>query len=319
MDNQTRFIAVGDLVANYYYDQSGNLSFIDGGSAKFNTVANLAYLGNDTAVISAAPSGIIGEMLIDGLTTLGVDTSRVILTKDSHRIGHFYPNGNAGYTGKKECPVCKRKTWNDSPNLSLSSVLGRIKSGDIIVLDNLKPEDLDIVLNTPANEKVITISSRRCISRISFSTLSRALIGKFEIIQLNNEVAKELCKRFRAERIEYLFSRLRCKVLSITDVNKTTFLYRSPYGIIYKKQIQPDKYKLVGPCSDGYSELLLALFVDNYYATDNIVNAINLTLDSINQALPKILSSPGARGHLYSPYIPVKKELVCTCEDLSIR
>ena len=68
-----RYVALGDLVADCYYKNIGQdkeLIKIDGGSSRFNVIANLAARGCKTAVISGCGMDLAGKIALHSLCLL---------------------------------------------------------------------------------------------------------------------------------------------------------------------------------------------------------------------------------------------------------
>ena len=93
LSSNRRFVALGDLVANYFY-QNNNLVLINGGSSKFDCLAHLSHFGNSATAISSCPTSAIGDMLIVSLEMQEIDTSNVLQIKSFPRIYHRIYNEN---------------------------------------------------------------------------------------------------------------------------------------------------------------------------------------------------------------------------------
>ena len=56
--SSVRFVCIGDLVADYYYNDK-QLTNVDGGRSKFNDLANLGKMGNNCVTFSACSNSKI--------------------------------------------------------------------------------------------------------------------------------------------------------------------------------------------------------------------------------------------------------------------
>ena len=306
-----RFVALGDLVADYYY-KDNTLLLIDGGSSKFNCLVGLSHLGNSTAVISTCPTSMIGNMLIKGLEIQGVDTSNVLRIRSFPRIYHLIYEGNGNYKSSKICPFCGNVSWYTPSLTTVARCIHGLNPTDVIVFDNITLYDMDLIKNT-SNEKVIDIGRISTLKTIHSKSLILSLCSRFEIVQLNEVVEKYFLERFNFANSLQLFSFLRPKMLIITRGKKGA-------EIIYNFRSLKKKPQNIVNCevdTTGAGDAFFSVFVNEYYSSsNNIENIIFSALEKASIITPRVVTSMGARGYLYPGFKPIPKPGICTCEDL---
>lgn len=309
--NNRRFVTLGDLVADYYY-KDGKLIAIDGGCSKFNCLVGLSHMGNSTAVISSCPTSVIGDMLVAGLKTHGVDTSNVLRFKSKPRIYHLVYEGNGNYTSSKICPFCGNTSWYPTPFTTISRCIKNLNPTDVIIFDNIKQYDMDLIRNT-SNEKVIDIGRISTLNALHSKSLIIALCSRFEIIQCNETVEKYLLQRFNFTNTLQLFSFFQPKMLIVTRGKKGA-------EIIYNFTSFRKRPKNVVNCefdTTGAGDAFFSVFINEYYSSSaNIEDKIFSALEKASTVTTRVVNTLGARGYIYPPFGYIPKPGICTCEDL---
>lgn len=305
-----RFVALGDLVADYYY-KDNNLLSVDGGSSKFNCLVGLSHLGNHTAVISACSSSKIGEMLITGLNNQRVDTRDVLQLQCESRIYHLIRDSGGNYKSSKICPFCGQISWYFPSIANMNYCIPKLSPSDIIIFDNLKPEDMDLIRNT-TNEKVIDIGRTNTLNLLEAKTIILALCSRFEIIQLNETVEKYLLERFNFTAVSQLYSFLRPKMLIVTKgKNGAEVIYNSKS---YRKK--PPNVVKNEVDTTGAGDAFFSVFIHEYYSSrKNITAMLDSAFEKAGKITPCVVSATGARGYIYQAFTPIPKPGVCTCTD----
>lgn len=298
-----RYVALGDLVADCYYKNVGQdkeLVKIDGGSSRFNVIANLAARGNDTCVISGCGNDMVGEIVLNSLIRLDVDTSLVIRKDIKTRAYHLTIEGDK-HICTRTCPICGNNTWYRFPIVATEYFRKYVKPDDVLILDGLKPENIPIITTFP-NEKVLDIGRIKRLVKLSNQEIVNILQNRnIEILQLNESVEQYLMQRFKILDLLKLFNILKPKFMIVTR-GKDGADFITKNNIIHKTLIHCQK-----EIDDtGAGDAFFSMFIQKYY--DNCKEVTKEWLDSTfflaNKLTTNVVSHLGARGHLYDDYYP---------------
>ena len=308
-----RYVALGDLVADCYYKNIGQdkeLIKIDGGSSRFNVIANLAVRGNSTCVISGCGKDFVGEIVLNSLIRLNVNTSHIIKKENIRtRAYHLTIEGNK-HICTRTCPICSKKTWYDKPIVTIEYCRKCIKQDDILILDGLKPENIPIITTFP-NEKVLDIGRTKRLINLSNQDILDILQNRnIEILQLNESVEQYLMQRFGIENLLSLFNMLKPRFMIVTRGKDGADFVVENY-IIHKTLIHCQR-----EIDDtGAGDAFFSMFIEKYYENDKKVTRqwLDETFFLANKLTTSVVSHLGARGHLYDGYYPENIDK-CICE-----
>ena len=308
-----RYVALGDLVADCYYKNIGQdkeLIKIDGGSSRFNVIANLATRGNSTCVISGCGKDFVGEIVLNSLIRLNVNTSHIIKKENIRtRAYHLTIEGN-NHICTRTCPICGKKTWYDKQIVTIEYCRKCIKQDDILILDGLKPENIPII-TTFANEKVLDIGRTKRLVNLSNQDILDILQNKnIEILQLNESVEQYLMQRFGIENLLSLFNMLSPRFMIVTR-GKDGADFVVEKHIIHKTLIHCQR-----EIDDtGAGDAFFSMFIEKYYENDKKVTRqwLDGTFFLANKLTTSVVSHLGARGHLYDGYYPENIDK-CICK-----
>lgn len=298
-----RVVGIDDLVLDYYYN-NGKLIAVDGGISVHNIIANLSSRGIKTCVIAACGSDIQGDLSIDSLKQLDVDTSYIekynqVKTRNMHV--NFI---NGEFTSKRKCPICGKKEWYSNSLLSPEKILNNINSDDILLFAGINPLNKE-VLDKCNNNSLIDIGYYNEFEDYSDEYILDFFKRKFLILNINERVDNYLKERFPDKNI------YNGNIVIITRGKEgADFIYN---GKIIKKQLIPTKE--VDPNGAGdvfFSSIIYDYFTNKDFDVDNSYkNATKLA--SI------VVKSLGARGHLHDLYEVEKEDNKCTCETFKIK
>lgn len=299
-----RYVALGDLVADCYYKNIGQdkeLIKIDGGSSRFNVIANLAARGNSTCVISGCGKDFVGKIVLNSLMRLNVDTSHVIRKENLRtRAYHLTVEGNK-HICTRTCPICGNRTWYKEGIVTIDYLRECINEDDILVLDGLKPENIPIITTFP-NEKVLDIGRTKRLVNLSNEEILNILKNRnIEILQLNETVEQYFIERFQIKDLLDLFNLLKPKFMIVTRGKEgADFVVEN--HIIHKTLIHCQK-----EIDDtGAGDAFFSMFIQKYYENDKKVTRqwVDGTFFLANKLTTSVVSHLGARGHLYDGYYP---------------
>lgn len=303
--SKRRYVALGDLVADCYYEK-GKLLKVDGGSSRFNVICNLASRGNTTCVISNCGNDMLGKIALESLKIQGVDISSVEIKNSTTRAYHLILE-QGKHTSIKTCPICGQKTWYKDPLSNTALDISLLKDNDIIILDGLKDENIPILMHAQ-QDKVLDIGRIKRLISLTNAEILSLLQSKLEIIQLNETVEKYLLIRFQLENDSQLFSLLQPKLLVVTrgkaGADFITKDVMSTKRLIYCQEEVDDT---------GAGDTFFSFVIQSYFDNDKIVDLpwIDATFYFANKLAGKAVSRLGARGHLGTGYMPINNNCIC--------
>ena len=154
-----RVVSIGDLVTDYYY-KNNQLLGINGGMTSHNIIVNLAKMKVSTSVFGCCGEDLQGEIAINSLKKVNVDTSNIKIIENSRtrcfHISYYDNDGKLSFTSKKRCPFCNNKKWYEKSLIDTDYVLSNIYEDDILIFDNLNDKNQIIIDNTK-NKKIIDL------------------------------------------------------------------------------------------------------------------------------------------------------------------
>ncbi len=297
-----RIVSVGDLVTDFYYNNSKILG-VDGGKSCHNIIANLSKMGQETTVIGICGNDILGEVALKSLDSLGVDTS-LIEKRNNIKTRSFHINFNGeDFTSKKRCPICGEKEWYDDGEITFDFVKKRIKKDDCIVIDNLCPLNQEIICKFK-NRTFLDIGYEADLENMSDKEIKDLFSNSFEIINMNQRVEKYLISRFK--NIDFI----NCKLFIITrGKDGADFVYN---GKTYKMKLESVKEVDSNGAGDAFFSSIINDYLNNDFDPDkSFERATNLTKE--------VVSHLGARGHLHSIYKIKKSGKNCLCKKFEFK
>lgn len=306
-----RFVTIGDLVADCYYkDNKSNKELIkvDGGASRFNVIANLAQRGYNTKIISGCCSDKVGNMILNFMNNLNVDTTDVILREGKTKKYHISPTNYGTHLCQKTCPICGKYTWYNESIEDTEYYISKIQYRDVIILDHIEFAMEELLYSN--NDKVLDLGRIKKLFLLPKTKIKNLLKGKLEILQLNEVVEKYLLAVFDVESLKELYKILHPKLLIVTRGKKgTDFVYRN---YIYSKVIKKPKREID---DTGAGDAFLSVIIQEYYNNNKVVNQqfIDETFEKAIKVTSEVVSNLGARGHLYEGYYP-KGTCDCMCE-----
>lgn len=302
-----RYVALGDLVADCYYEE-GKLLKVDGGASRFNVICNLAARGTQTRVISACGNDHLGEIALCSLKSQNVDTKFVKRIGEQTKSYHLIVEGKR-HTSIKNCPICGKYTWFDTPLASASYCLSHLEPNDIIILDGLKDENIPILKNAE-QAKVLDVGRiKRLIPLTNEEILSLLKSANIKIIQLNETVANYMMARFHLENTSQIYSLLEVPLLVITKgkdgaefISKNLQIMKSLNH--YQKELD----------DTGAGDAFFSVIIQNYFDHNQKVDKqwVDQTFYFANELTCKVVSCLGARGHLWKGYWPNVYNCICS-------
>ncbi len=292
-----RFIALGDLIADCYYDGT-NLINATGGGSKYNVLANLSAKGYSTAAIGACGNDLLGNIIINELNNVGVNTSNIFQTKDKTRsfnlsiINEKFPIKS--YSCSKQSPIDGSNTWYENSIDELNYMKNFIHDNDVIIIDEVDNFTIETLTNLE-NDFIMDIGNINYLKNLSVEEIY-SLQNKMEMIQLNERVANYLIKKFHFHNLNELYNLLHPKLLIITYGNQGAIFINN--NEIIKKKLT-NATKEIDPTGAG--DAFLSVLTAYYYEMDKNTNHyfIDKAFKLATSLTSNVVQYQGARGHLY--------------------
>lgn len=302
---ERRYVTLGDLIADLYYINEKMVGF-DGGGSKFNVIANLATMGNKTALIGGCGNDKLGEMILKKYRELGVDISNINKKEHCTRAYNLVVKNKellyVSYDCLKVSPITHKSTWYNDNLKDIIEYQKFINNNDIIILDKADRITIEII-NNLKNDKVLDIGSSRELQKLSNKEIEE-LSGKLHLIQLNERVVPYLMSRFNFANINEIYKFFNPKLLTITKGKEgADFIYN---GKVIYKQIEKSE-KEFDPTGAG--DAFFSVFINEYFKNDKKIDdsMINKTFKSATCITSKVVKCLGARGHIYEKKQQKKK------------
>jgi len=292
-----RFVALGDLIADCYYKGKEIIRF-DGGGSRFNVMANMAELGYQCAILGGRGNDEIGEILVNDLSDIGVDTSNMyILPKRSRSFNLSLVEEklpDVTYICSKNSPIDGRVTWYENNSEDLNRIKPLIDPDDVIILDEVDSFSRQIISEI-GNDLVIDIGNINHLKKLSDEEIVN-LKNKFEIIQLNERVATYLIQRFKFNNIQEIYNLLSPQLLVITYGNKGAVFLRKNNTVL--KELK-NVAKEVDPTGAG--DAFLSALTGYYYDCDKDLydGFEDAAFEQATNLTSRVVQYYGARGHIH--------------------
>lgn len=292
-----RFIALGDLIADCYYNEKKLLG-IDGGSSRFNVIANLSHMNCQSAIIGGCGNDKIGNTIIKRLSRIGVDTSKIFLRDRATRAYHLTINKDTlpkiTYQCSKNSPQNGKSTWYEDSLDNIQYFSKEVKDTDVVVLDNLDELSLSVI-NQFQCDKVLDIGNTNQLEKLEKSKVD-SLKNKIEILQLNERVVPYLINRFGITNVFDIYNFFQPKLMIVTHAKDgADFVFENTE---YNKKLLNSAKELD---ATGAGDAFLSVFVKNYYDNHKNVDKefIDNTFEQAINLTSKVVQNVGARGHIY--------------------
>lgn len=297
MDNR-RFVVLGDLIADLYYNGT-KLIGIDGGSSRFNVLANLASMKCNTAAIGGCGNDKIGDIILKRYTKLGVDTSKVSYKNQPTRAYHLIVDKamlpKITYECSKVSPSNYESTWYDDSLQDIEYCRNQVTKNDVVVLDKLDEFSLNIINNFECY-KTLDIGHSNRLEKLSDNQIT-TLKGKVSLLQLNERVIPYLMQRFQYGDILDIYKLFQPELMIVTRGREgADFIFEN--RVIQKQLINSTEE--VDPTGAG--DAFFSVFIKEYFNTSREIDDefIHRTFYQASTLTANVVRHVGARGHIYA-------------------
>ena len=292
-----RFMALGDLIADCYYIEKKKVG-IDGGSTRFNVIANLANMNCQTVIVGGCGNDQVGRVMIKRLKDMGVDVSKIFLRNRKARAYHLQLDKRVlpkvSYQCSKESPLDGETTWYEDGLDDSQYYYSEVNENDTVVLDMVDEMSLDVLQNVEC-DKILDIGNSKRLELLQDEQIA-VLENRIEILQLNERVVPYLMKRFHCTSTLEIYKLLKPKLLIITYGKEgAEFVFGDT---VYNKKLI-NSVKELDPTGAG--DAFLSVFAKSYYEKLKKIDKqfIDSTFEQAILLTSTVVQHIGARGHLY--------------------
>lgn len=312
MENR-RFVALGDLIADCYYNGT-KLIGIEGGSSRFNVIANLANMNCKNAVIGGCGNDKIGKTIFQRFENIGVDTSKKFFKDRKARAYHLTVNKDMlpkiTYSCSKNSPKNGKSSWYEESLDDIPYCNNQVRDSDVIVLDTVDEFSLK-VSNDFKCDKVLDIGNPNCLDKLQDNQIL-SLMNKIQILQLNERVVPYLMQRFECTNILDIYNLLKPKLMIVTHAKDgADFVWEDK---VYRKKLLKSAKELD---ATGAGDAFFSVFIKKYYDNSKRVDYefIDRTFEEAVTLTSEVVQHIGARGHLYEKKINKSVQKYGTKDD----
>ena len=217
-----KFIGIGDLVLDIYYDDKLKYIGCDGGITTFNILCNLSSMGFNTKAYGVCGNDIEGKLAIKSLRDCNVETDITInknIKTKAYQIRRIIENNRMVFRSIKYCPFCNKSNWYDNSYIDEYKIIKKINKEDIIIFDNLNNKNQYIIDNTN-NIKLLDLGQYNEFEYMNLDEILCKIKNKFKIINLNQRVEKFLLEKFNIDNSIMLAKMINVELLIITRGDK---------------------------------------------------------------------------------------------------
>lgn len=225
--NNMKIIGIGDLVTDYYF-VNGEFKGVCGGMTSFNIISHLAN-EFETYAYGICGNDYDGSVATKSLEELGVNT--IYVSRKDILTRRFYisiQNEDVNeMKSKKSCPICANRAWYETTQLSEEIPRHLVNSENVLILDTINKVNLKIVdkFNKVGAKVLIDIGQVGNLKYLTLSELKEKLSNKFNIVQLNERVAKFIINKFKLNSYGELQQIFNSELITVTHGKKVQHLY----------------------------------------------------------------------------------------------
>lgn len=300
MEKNTIFISHGDIILDNVYDSDFNLIKQDGGGSNWNTLYNLAHMGETCYAIGSVGNDEEGKIAINSLKHVNINTDYVIRENIRTDIMNILiPTGsNLEDDSVLHCwysPITNKCTLRFSENLPVQ-LPNELKNKNIfVILDKFESVNLEFINNIPSKKVCLDVGHLRFVEHFSTPYLLN-FFNQANLMQLNKNVSSYLFDRFHAKNELEFFDLFNLDLLVLTLGKKgAKFIYKEN-GNTKCVEKNPEIIAQVVDSSgagDAFLSVLLKQYAYYSHAIDD--NFINKTFALANKSSRDVISRVGSR------------------------
>lgn len=314
------FIAFGELALDVMYDGSSKI-YEAGGVSNFNTLYNLAALGEEAYAIGGVGyditdmnecredrSAIKAIKAIESLKHASVNTREIeLITDKSTNVFYIYRPKNrlstdGDLTIDRVSPITGKRTieWSDRLNTTLPKQFENKRV--ILIVSNFEPGTRRFINDTqkkcPESRISLDITNGKIFDGYSAEYIW-SYLKTINLIQCNENTAKSLCQKLGVSAIEEIVANLQTEIFTLTKGSKgATFFYKDngELKIINKKPKRVEYPVDPTGAGDAFHTMMLISYCRMLYNGKKIDERyFDSAFEYANALARKVLQNKGAR------------------------
>ena len=267
MEKEKVFISHGDIILDKIYDDNLNLLKQDGGGCNWNDLYNLSVMGEKCYAIGSRGNDIEGEIAVQALKKVNVNTDYVITENKSTNIMNIIiPNNNIGDNAVIHSwysPITNEFTMNFSSNLPTSIPKDLEEKKLYIILDKFLPINLEFIKNIKSECRIcLDVGHIRFFEHFTRQYLY-SFFSMAKFMQINDNVTDLLFERFNVKDEVEFFKLFDFDLLVLTKGKKgARFIFKENNNI----QIIDKKPEIIAKAVDssGAGDAFFSKIVRDY-------------------------------------------------------
>ncbi len=300
MKKNITFISHGDIILDKIYDSNFNLIKQDGGGSNWNTLYNLALMGENCYAIGSVGNDAEGQIALNSLAHANINIDYIIKENINTNIMNILIPTNSKLEDDSilHCwysPITNKCTMHFSENLP-TKLPDELKNKNIfILLDKFEAVNLEFVNNIPEKKLCLDVGHLRFVEHFSTPYLLN-FFNKANIMQLNKNVSTYLFERFHVKNDIEFFNLFNLDLLVTTMGKKgAKFIYKSNNKTICIEKTP----EIIAEVTDssGAGDAFLSTLIKQYAYLDKPIdeNFIDATFKLANESSRNIISQIGSR------------------------
>lgn len=299
MDKNIVFISHGDIILDNIYDSDFNLIKQDGGGSNWNTLYNLAYMGENCYAIGSVGNDIEGELALNSLAHVNINTDYIIKENTRTNIMNILiPKSDLEDNSILHCwysPITNKCTMHFSENLPITLPNELHNKSIFVLLDKFELINLEFINNIHSKKVCLDVGHIRYIEHFSTPYLFN-FFSKANLMQINNNISNYLFNRFNVENEIEFFKLFNLDLLVLTmGKHGAKFIYKDE-NLVKCIQKSPEIIaKIVD--SSGAGDAFLSTLIKQYAYYNKPINEnfINNVFNLANKSSRDVISMVGSR------------------------
>ncbi len=295
-----RFIGIGDIVLDIYYDKENNVLGYYPGSSVWNDLINLKKIDGNISCecIATVGNDEVQNFIFQELSKCGIYIGSLkVIEKQVKRIS-VITNGEESKS-VLECPCCKNKIWYSGyklPNIIEEDYQLNQDDIGIVIIQSIRS---DIIQKVKQLKKLgwkiaLDLGYVSGLRFLKIEYLKSIFDTTIDYFQTKPKVLRYMMQRFEFSSIDEVIDILGCKWINITNAEKGSVL-------IYRKNNRYEKAQCVSPSAiivdtTGAGDAFFSVLLKNVNCNGAFVKDVSLVQKEANEFAAKCMGKTGATG-----------------------
>lgn len=305
------FVAIGTMVIDVFHKKNDSINYASIGGCRFNVIANLAYRGNKTKILTLS-NNEIAKKLKQVFLSLNTEIPNLNQTPNLVKINHLLYQDGKENSFSNICPICS----SSNQFTNHFKLVGKefINENDVILLDNLN-EDIINTMLTLNNDFVLDMGHAIFIKNLTddqLDALNKVMLsGKIKVLQMSKNTS--LYFKQNPEVYNKIFKNKNIDLIVQTFGEQGAIF--TTKGNTYHKPLELVNDNVADVT--GLGDSFLSVIIEEYYKNNKLFKTneekfITLTNQKACQVSFEKSKHYGALGHLgIKPQYKIKD---CFCE-----